>query len=487
MRRNIRIVKFVKILLSLFLIAGYTMPSTSATAGPFDNYWIVPRDAKDGSVKFAIEYADGTKVQIATNVFLDRVYGSGEFVKVCSTSIGECPKINGLKDGVRYIGFASNSINHQKFFSVVTKTSYKSKGELSLKQTGLFTLQAQTGIWNPTPTFRFHWLKDGQEITNETQSSLSLRQEDLGHSFQVSVSFALTPYEDVDAQTQTIQTVNPKLPCIANPDPSIWMETSGQPKFTGRPIIGQTLKATTGTWPKDSKLCNFWYSNGSVLGRAGDTAYTLNSSDTGNYVQYIVVATEKDGSLFVRYSNPVLIQKKSFATTSKAPSISGSTSLGGKLTGVNPKWETGTSFTSQWLRQGNLIVGATKSSFTITEGDLGNVLTLKVCGAKKDYETKCLSASKSIPLGQITPAPKVSLNSKTSQVGDVVSLNTGVWPSGVTLSFAWSRDSLPINNQASDAYTISVLDRGHTLSASITATKPGYKALVIPVAIGKIP
>jgi hypothetical protein len=267
----------------------------------------------------------------------------------------------------------------------------------------------------------------------------------------------------------------------------MWMQTPGQPKMTGQPIIGQTLKGSTGTWPKDSKLCNFWFSNGSVLGKAGATAYSLNSSDAGNYVQYVVVATQKDGSSFVRYSNPVLTQKKRFASSSKAPTISGSTSLGGKLTGVNPKWETGTSFTSQWLRQGTPIVGATLSSFTITEADFGNVLSFKVCGTKKDYETKCLSSSKPIPLGQITPVPKVSLSSKTSQVGEVISLNTGVWPSGVTLSFTWLRDSLPITNQASSAYTISVLDRGHTLAASITATKSGYKTLVIPVAIGKIP
>lgn len=471
------------------LIAGFaTAPSDVAVGGgtwPHKFYFIVD-SARDGVAEISIVYLDYSPVELITDVYLQT--SNGPRIKYCTTTTGKCT-LQGLVDGKSYTLSADNSLESPRFYAkpLVTHTTYKNSGEITLVQTGLFTLETFTGQWSPKPTFSYKWLKNGQEIPEETQKTLFLDQEDFGSSFQVKVSTKFSVYEDQERLSPVIIQNTPTLPCLANADTSIWMNTSGQPKITGKPVIGETLKSSSGNWGKDAKLCGYWFSNGKSLGKPGALAYSAKSSDAGQYLQYVVVGTLKNGSKILRFSEPIYILKKSFASP-KAPSLSGTLSLGSKLTGVVPIWEAGTTFTYKWLRNATAIDTATKSTYVLTEQDLGSKIVFQVCASKKDYETKCLSSPlKSIPRGQIKPVPKVTLSSSTSKVGDTISINTGSWPSGVTIAITWQRDSMPISQEIGTSYMISASDRGHTLSVSVTGSKIGYLNAVVPVSIGKIP
>jgi len=469
------------------LIAGFATTSSDVAAGePLHKFFFIVDSARDGVAEISIVYLDSSPVELRTDVYLQE--SNGQRKKYCTTTTGKCT-LQGLVDGKSYSLSADNSLETWRIYykPLVTYTTYKEIGEITLVQTGLFTLEVSTGQWSPKPTFSYKWLKNGQEIPEETQKTLSLDQEDFGSSFQVKVSSKLSVYEDQERLSPVTILNTPTLPCIANPDTSIWMNTSGQPKITGKPVIGETLKSSAGNWSKDTKLCGYWFSNGKSLGQPSALAYSAKSSDAGQYLQYIVVGTQKDGSKILRFSEPIYILKKSFASP-KAPSFSGTLSLGSKLTGVVPIWEAGTTFTYKWLRIATAIDTATKSTYVLTEQDLGSKIGFQVCASKKDYETKCLSSPvKSIPLGQIKPVPKVTLSSSTSKVGEPITINPGSWPSGVTIAITWQRDSIPISQQIGTSYIISPSDRGHTLSAIVTGSKLGYKDAVVPVSIGKIP
>ncbi len=444
-----------------------------------EHFYVVVESARDSRASLSIVLKEHFYPKMQYKVFLKQN-------TVCELQYYENCSFGGLVDG------QTNTVTVESVFGSRTiqlnpKTSFKSVGLASIKRAGLFTLRAEVGTWDPSPALSFTWLKNGQEILNENQQSLYIVPADLGSSFQVKITGDLAPYEDRSVLSPTLETKKVSLPCIANPDPSIWMRSKSAPAISGKPVIGEVLKAANGVWGKGFSLCSFWYSNSAAISPRGSSSYTVRSTDAGKYLQYVVVGTEKSGSSLLRFSEPILALKKSFASA-KAPAISGKLGLGDKLTGVPTKWENGTTFTSQWLKLGVEIKGASKSTYLIQESDLGSKIQFRICGSKKDFQSKCLvSAAKSIPLGEIKPIPKVALSLKTSKVGDVLNLNTGVWPAGVTLTIAWLRDSTPIAQQSSSTYTISNSDRGRILSASVIASKPGYKSIVLPIAIGKIP
>ncbi|CAN5169308.1 hypothetical protein BH09ACT10_BH09ACT10_21200 [soil metagenome] len=68
------------------------------------------------------------------------------------------------------------------------------------------------------------------------------------------------------------------------------------------------------------------------------------------------------------------------------PSISGSTAIGQKLTGVRGIWVgSPTSYAYQWMRDGVAIAGATGTTYTLPSSEFGRSITFKVTASKSGY------------------------------------------------------------------------------------------------------
>ena len=486
----IRTLSKLKVSITIFSLAVLVLASSSfqtASALADAEFSVVVNSARDGVAEISIVDGGGSLAQVGGDwkVLVSTV--SPHFQRGCWGPEPKCT-VTGLVDGTQYSLSASNLYAgiYVKGKPLVTYKSYESLGKIQVLRDGLFSLRASTGIWNPLPFFNYAWFKNGQLLPEETQETLYLKQSDFGNNFQVQVRSFKDPYEKQTILSPAFNVAAPNVPCIADPDLSLWLKTKGQPTISGKPIIGEKLKASTGVWSKDSKLCSFWYSDGKSLGKSVSLSYTPLSSDAGKSLQYIVIGTQKDGSKAVRFSDPVVILKKTF-TAAKSPTLSGSLTLGSKLTGAYQQWESGTTVTTSWLRGNSPISSASKNTYTLTERDLGNIILFQICGSKKDYETKCLHTSRTIPLGNIKPVPKVSWVANTSQVGGTITINEGSWPTGVTVTFGWLRNSIAIEALATDTYTITAEDRGSTLAATLTASKPGYSTVIVSIPIGIIP
>ncbi len=102
--------------------------------------------------------------------------------------------------------------------------------------------------------------------------------------------------------------------------------------------------------------------------------------------------------------------------TTGAPNISGTPMLGSTLTAVPGTWSQDTTFTYQWRRNGQPIVGATASTIVVTREWSGSSIAVEVTGSNEAFDPRTVtvaSAPKAVPTFNEpgTPAkPSVSVN-----------------------------------------------------------------------------
>lgn len=87
---------------------------------------------------------------------------------------------------------------------------------------------------------------------------------------------------------------------------------------------------------------------------------------------------------------------------SPEPTISGTTPVGQTLTAGTAGWQTGTTFTYQWNRNGVAIPGATGPTYVLTPGDLGATITLTVVGSQAGHESVTRTSA---TVGPVTSEP----------------------------------------------------------------------------------
>jgi uncharacterized protein YkwD len=80
------------------------------------------------------------------------------------------------------------------------------------------------------------------------------------------------------------------------------------------------------------------------------------------------------------------------AATTKAlktvtPKVSGTPTVGKKLTAIRGTWTAGTAYSYKWYASGKLISGATGKTYTPTSSTAGKVIKVKVTGKKSGYTT----------------------------------------------------------------------------------------------------
>lgn len=75
------------------------------------------------------------------------------------------------------------------------------------------------------------------------------------------------------------------------------------------------------------------------------------------------------------------------------PTITGTAQVGVELTGSNGTWANDPTFTYQWNADGAPISGATGSTYTPVEGDVGAVLSFTVTATNDDGSTSATSAN----------------------------------------------------------------------------------------------
>jgi hypothetical protein len=156
------------------------------------------------------------------------------------------------------------------------------------------------------------------------------------------------------------------------------------------PVTGTPMTVTTGSWSNSPTSYAYQWQRCSSVGDscasisgATSTSYTPAVIDFNRMLQVLVTATNSAGSATVTSSLSGVVTSNPPVNT-VAPAISGTAAEFSVLTTTNGTWTNSPTFTYQWLRcdinATNCvnIVGATASSYTLVNADVGKRINVRV-------------------------------------------------------------------------------------------------------------
>ncbi|MEV7281494.1 Ig-like domain repeat protein [Streptomyces sp. NPDC093111] len=128
-----------------------------------------------------------------------------------------------------------------------------------------------------------------------------------------------------------------------------------------------------------------------------------------------------------------------------------------------------------WLRDGTPLAGATGRTRTLVAADHPHRIA---CRAKATNTTGSTLATSAAPVVALGPALRNGTKpgvAGTHRAGYRQTARTGSWtPAATTYTYVWKRDGRVIGGATRATYTATRADRGHRLTVTVTAQRPGY-------------
>lgn len=137
----------------------------------------------------------------------------------------------------------------------------------------------------------------------------------------------------------------------------------------------------------------------------------------------------------------------------------------------------GVALTHQWLRDGAPIPGATGPDRRLTRADAGHALTVRVTGALAGADPVSRTSTAVTVLHRFRATPRPRLVGRAA-VRHTLTVRTGTWtPRPARLRVTWLRDGEVIRGAHGLRHRLTVADRGHRITVTVTARRPGYDAV----------
>ena len=214
------------------------------------------------------------------------------------------------------------------------------------------TLTVVPGPLTPTPTSItyqwFHLPNSGPpvKISGATKQSYKLVASDLGKEILVVLTNKRSGYVDDHTAAETDDFIG-----------TLAIQNVTKPTTGATAQVGQTLKATPGTWDISSTTYTYqWFDNDAAIIGATLSSYLVPASEMGDAVYVAVVAHKSGyGSSDAAFSEDAVVQQGTTPTASAAPvlSVAGVTvtslKMGQTVTATSGTWSaSGVAFSYQW-------------------------------------------------------------------------------------------------------------------------------------------
>lgn len=275
---------------------------------------------------------------------------------------------------------------------------------------------------------------------------------------------------------------------------------TGSPTIEGSAVVGSRLRLTATIWiPTPDSLKIQWFRDNSAIDGAINDSYTPVLEDENSTIHALISGQKRRYFPFEMNTNAVIIKSGEAPKIERAPSISGTTAVGGTLLLNLGAWFGSPRPSShvQWLRCRNalldsvpippshceLIAGATNSWYVTTSADAGTFISavISVSNELGRMDRTALNSRKidsSSPLNLAQPG--------LNQEGTTWSLDSGAWTGmpSPTLRFSWLRcNQVPENmfeenfqdceiilGVNSSRYDTTIADSGKYLLVTVTAS-----------------
>ena len=231
-----------------------------------------------------------------------------------------------------------------------------------------------------------------------------------------------------------------------------------------------------------------WEDGVAVDTEAGDIDVVVNTNNefatvnvTGNLVnasgiqELVIDVTAQDGETV----ETVTVVVWSSTELEVVPSSSlgdGQLRVGTWIKLPRAQFDMSSKLTYSWLRDGEVVDGATSAKYLLTVEDFGHDVRPLVIATKKAVATTFLGKAVEVSAGLIKKAPAPSIKGKAA-VGNTLTGATKDWMDGTELAYQWYRDGSAVDGATSDTYELTGEDFEATISLGITGTLEAYEPL----------
>ncbi len=434
-------------------------------------------------------YLDGSPISSATGTTLSLSN---------STYVGKqiYVAVTGTKSGVPSVTRQSEPVTILGAKQTLTPTPVLS-GTIQVGN----TITANIGTWDASTVKTNRWLRDGVAIAGATGTTYVLGADDVGKIVSFEVTSTRTNYQP-EVRTAALATVVPAAQLLSVTPPVI----------SGNTVLGSTLVATWGTWSATGTYSFQWIRNGVdipfavgtlgqklVIGTITQPSYVLKAEDVGAKISVRVTASRPlypSASATSAETSPVTTNA---LTNTPTPTVTGRAKVGFALTLQTGAWDSGVTFTQQWLRDGVPITGATGTTYTLVTADQGTKISVAVTGktssslavTKTSSETAAIesAALTNTPIPVIAPKPFSTVavgGSLAVQFPDFNGNVEGYWP-----VCEWFRNGVSVTKTfqslACLGYVLSAADLNAKITVKATYATPAFSVTKTSAELGPIP
>lgn len=252
-------------------------------------------------------------------------------------------------------------------------------------------------------------------------------------------------------------------------------------------VPDETSLAITGNlpeedWAKIDTEC-IWYRDGKKIfvprtNIEGGCAYIFSPADSGKEIKLVAKHSPRNSN------HPELIPSQDTKTFKFlvdrvfkiSSSVSGSQAVDSVLSAKTSKLPAGSKLAYQWLRNGQAIKNAKKSTYRLTAADQGQKISVAVTASKSGYFTKKITSAKTAAIKKgtfkVTKAPKIKGKAVFGQTLKVDAGTRTAKPSKYT--YQWLRDGKTIKGATKPSYKLVKADLGKKVSVKVTAARAGF-------------
>ena len=318
-------------------------------------------------------------------------------------------------------------------------------------------------------TVTYQWMRDGVDIDGGTKSELTLAHDDVGTAISVKVS-----YEDKSGAPESFTSV--ATPSVVNTNDN----PVGVPTISGTLAEKKVLTADASGISDVDGLGEFsyqWNRDGVAIDGATGTSYTLGELDVGKSISVSVSYTDGfNESEVVNSAASAAVAKENDAPTGSLV-ISGSAKEGETLsldTSTIADTDGLGTFNFTWLKDGEAISGATTSSYSLTQGDVGSVISASLSYVDGSGLPETMTAAATSAVENVNDAPSGSLTiSGSPEKGSVLTLNSssiGDEDGLGAFTTVWKSDGSVISGASDSTFTLTADQVGKAISAVISYT-----------------
>lgn len=329
----------------------------------------------------------------------------------------------------------------------------------------------------------YQWQRGGADITGATSTTYSLTDADVGQLINVVAS-----YTDGGSTPESVSSTTVGPVTNVNDAPGGSVNISGVPTEDQLLTASNTLTDADGT----GTVSYQWQRNGSDISGAIATTYLLGDADSGQNIRVVASYTDGQGT------------SESVASTTIGPitnlndlpigtvTISGLAQEDQTLTGSNTLADADGlgPLICQWQRDGVDIVGETGMSYTLTQADVGAVITMVVGYTDGQGTAESVTSNSLGPVANVNDAPAgaVSMSGSPSEGSTLTAANTITDDDGLgPISYQWKRNGVDITGATSVTYLLAPVDVGSLMTVEASYTDGyGMNEAVLSTAVGPV-